>query len=94
MKAGLLTLRYRLYAVTSIKTKRSIVKRILAEVDRGGTAFGACEADDQDDLRTMTIRVAHLSNDPTYSASVLDRLSERLDRGDGYQLIDAEVEIV
>jgi len=94
MKAGLLTLRYRLYAVKSIKSKRSIVKRILADVQRGGAAFAVCEAEDQDDLRALTIRVAHLSNDPCYSASVLERLKQRLDRGDGYELIDAEVEIL
>ena len=94
MKAAVLTIRFRLYAIDSIKQKRSIVKRILAEVHRIGPAFAACEADDQDDLQHMTIRVAHLSNDPRFSDSALQKLQLKLKRGDGYEMEETDVEIL
>ena len=94
MKAAVLTIRFRLYAVDSIKQKRSVVKRILADVHRSGPAFAACEADDQDDLQHMTIRVAHLSNDPRFSDSALRKLQVKLERGNGYEVEEADMEMV
>lgn len=70
------------------------MKRILAEVQRHGPAFAACEANDQDDLQQMTIRIAHLSNDPRFSDAALQKLQLRLERGDGYELEEAEMEIL
>lgn len=87
-------MRFRLYATDSIKRKRSIVKRILADIHRNGPAFAACEADDQDDLQYMTIRVAHLSNDPRFSDSALRKLQLKLERGDGYEMEETDVEIL
>ena len=94
MKAGLLTIRFRLYGIDSIKQKRSVVKRILADIQRNGPAFAACEADDQDDLQCMTIRVAHLSNDPRFSDSALRKMQSKLERGDGYEMEEADLEIL
>ena len=94
MKSAFLTIRFRLYAINSIKQKRSIVKRILAEVHRNGPAFAVCEADDQDDLQQLTVRVAHLSNDPRFSDSALRKLQLKLERGDGYELEEADMEIL
>ncbi|MEE8592800.1 MAG: DUF503 domain-containing protein [Candidatus Bipolaricaulota bacterium] len=94
MKAGLLTIRFRLYGIDSIKQKRSVVKRILADIQRNGPAFAACEADDQDDLQYMTIRVAHLSNDPRFSDSALRKMQSKLERGDGYEMEETDVEIL
>jgi uncharacterized protein YlxP (DUF503 family) len=94
MKAGVLTLRCRLHTVESLKGKRSIVKHLLAEIDRCGPAFAACEVDDQDDLRSMTIRIAHVSNDPRFTDSVLSGLRDRLDRGIDYDVEEAVIEIL
>lgn len=94
MKAGLLTIRFRLHALDSIKKKRSIVKRMLADIHRHGPGFAACESADQDDLRHMTIRVAHLSNDARFSDSLLRKLQLQLERGDGYEMEEANVEIM
>jgi len=94
MKSAFLTICFRLYGIESIKQKRSIVKRVLAEVHRHGTAFAACEADSQDDLQQMTIRIAHVSNDPRFSDSALRKLQLKLERGDGYELEQADVEIL
>jgi len=94
MNAGVLTLRCRLHNVESLKGKRSIVKRLLAEIDRCGPAFAASEVDDQDDLRAMTIRIAHVSNDPRFTNSVLSGLRERLDRGIEYEVEEAVIEIL
>lgn len=93
MNVGLATLRFRLYSVPSIKAKRSIVKRLLADVHRRGSAFAACEIGDQDDLRRLTICVAHLSNDPRFTESVLARLRAEFERGDGYEMDESEIEI-
>jgi len=92
MNVGLVTLRFRLYSVDSIKGKRSIVKRLLADVRRRGPAFAACEMTDQDDLRRLTICVAHLSNDPRFTESVLTRLLADLERGDGYEMAESRIE--
>jgi len=94
MKIGLLTLSFRLDGVDSIKERRSIVKRILAEVDRLGAAFAACEMKGDDPLRFLKICVAHLSDDPRYTESVLSRLERRFERGKGYHLAEAEREII
>jgi uncharacterized protein len=94
MKAGILTLRFRLFGIESIKDKRSIVKHLLADIDRRGPSFAACEADDQDDLHTMTIRVAHVSNDARFSDAAMQKLRVALERGDGYELDTAEMEML
>lgn len=94
MKIGLLTLSFRLEGVDSIKERRSIVKRILAEVDRLGAAFAACEMKGGDPLRLLKIRIVHLSDDPRYTESVLSRIERRFERGKGYLLAEAEREIV
>jgi uncharacterized protein YlxP (DUF503 family) len=93
MNVGLATLRYRLYSIDSIKQKRSIVKRLLADVQRRGPAFAACELDDQDDLRRLTLCVAHLSNDARYTEAALSRLGIELERGNGFELAESSLEI-
>jgi uncharacterized protein YlxP (DUF503 family) len=94
MNVGLATLQFHLYSVDSIKEKRSIVKRLLADVRRRGPAFAACEMNDQDDLRRLTICVAHLSNDPRFTESVLTRLRLEFERGDGYEMAESHIEIL
>ncbi len=94
MNVGLATLQFRLYSVGSIKEKRSIVKRLLADVRRRGPAFAACEMNDQDDLRRLTLCVAHLSNDPRFTESVLARLRVDFERGDGYEMAESRIEIL
>jgi len=94
MNVGLATLQFRLYSVDSIKEKRSIVKRLLADVQRRGPAFAACEMNDQDDLRRLTLRVAHLSNDARFTESVLTRLRVEFERGDGYEMAESHIEIL
>ncbi len=94
MKAGLLTIRFRLYGIESIKQKRSVVKRILSDVTQHGPSFAVCEADDQDNLRAMTIRIAHLSNDQRFSDSALRKVQRRVERGNDYELEWSEMEFV
>jgi uncharacterized protein len=94
MKAGLLTIRFRLYGIESIKEKRSIVKRILSDVGQHNPSFAVCEADDQDNLRALTIRIAHLSNDPRFSDTALRKVQRKLERGNGYELEWSDMEFV
>jgi len=94
MKAGLLTLRFHLPRVESLKEKRSIVKGILAEVERRGTAFAAAEVEDLDRLDRATIRVAHVSNDPRRTDAVLAQLRATLELRRDFALEAFDVEIV
>ena len=94
MNVGLATLQFHLYAVDSIKEKRSIVKRLLADVQRRGPAFAACEMNDQDDLGRLMLCVAHLSNDARFTESVLTRLCVEFERGDGYEMAESHIEIL
>lgn len=94
MNVGLATLQFRLHSVDSIKEKRSIVKRLLADVQRRGPSFAACEMNDQDDLRRLTLCVAHLSNDPRFTESVLRRLRGDFERSDRYEMIESRIEIL
>ena len=94
MNIGLATLQFRLYSVDSIKEKRSIVKRLLADVQRRGPSFAACEMNDQDNLRRLTLCVVHLSNDPRFTESVLARLRSELDRSDRYEMVESRIEFL
>lgn len=94
MKVGLLTIHYRLYGIESIKQKRSIVRRILADVRGSGTAYAAAEVDDHDSHLRMTLRIAHLSNDAQFTDSALTRLEQRISRGNGYEAVEARIEVL
>jgi len=93
MMVGLLTIRYRLFAIESLKQKRSIIKRILAEVQRGGPSFAACELGDNDSLTSMTIGIVHLSNDVRYSDAALQKMGKRLERGEAYEQVESHLEL-
>jgi len=94
MKVGVLDLSYRLVGITSVKERRSVVKRLLADVAREGPAFAACEIEPDGGLQRAVVRVAHVSADPTWTRTCLQRVERRLERGDEYELIGAEMEIV
>lgn len=94
MKVGLLTLYLHLPATGSLKEKRSVIKRILAEVDRRGPAFAVAEVENLDDLGRATIRIAHLANDPRYTDSALTQLRTALELGKDYALEGYDLEIL
>ncbi len=94
MKVGLLTLRLRLPAVASIKEKRSIVKRVIAVVERRGSTVAVAEVKDLNTRNRTTIRIAHLSNDPRHTESFLMRLCGVLELEKDCIVERAEVEII
>lgn len=94
MRVGLLTLRLRLPAVASIKEKRSIVKRVIAAVERRGPAIAVAEADDLNTRDRTTIRIAHLSNDPRHTESVLMSLCCALELEKDCTVERSEMEIL
>ncbi|MGB2982889.1 MAG: DUF503 family protein [Candidatus Bipolaricaulia bacterium] len=94
MKAGLLTLSFRLYAVDTLKARRSIVKRILADVHRLGPAFAVCEIPDQAGLSHLTIRVAHVSADARFTDSALRRAADRFEHKADYEVAESAIEIL
>ncbi len=94
MTVGLLTLHFHLPAIESLKEKRSIIRGILADVDRRGPSFAVAEVDDLDVLDRATIQVAYLSDDPRHTDSVLTRLRTKLEAGKGYVVEDYNLEIL
>jgi len=94
MKVGLLTLRLHLPNTSSLKEKRSIVKGILADVERRGTAFAAAEVAELDTVDRATIRIAHVSNDPRHTDSALAQVLRALERGREYTVEASEEEIL
>ena len=94
MRVAILTLSYRLFGLESLKQKRSVVKHILAEIHRQGVAFAGCEMPSEDRLDLAVIRVAHLSEEAAYSDASLHRLERRIERGDGFEVFDSEMEIL
>lgn len=94
MKVGLLTLSYRLYGLESIKERRSIVRHLLAEIHAEGAAYAACEVDPDGGLQRAAVRIAHVSTDAGYTRAALGRLEQKLDRGNGYEAIEAATEIL
>ena len=94
MKVGLLTLHLFLPVVSSLKEKRSIVKGIVAAVERHGPAFAVAEVNDLDVHNRATIRIAHLSNNRRYTESALTRLRSALECGRDYTVEGYEVEII
>jgi len=94
MKAGLLTLSFRLYSIESLKGRRSVVKRILADVRRMGPAFAACEVPGNGGLTDLTVRVVHLSTDARFTDSTLRRVAERFERKPDYAVTESAIEIL
>ncbi|MBN1859299.1 DUF503 domain-containing protein [Candidatus Bipolaricaulota bacterium] len=93
MRVGLLSLSLHLVGVTSLKEKRSILKRIVADVGRApNLAIGEVGA--QDDLRRAVLRIAHVSNDPRRTQSVLMKWTRALDREDRIDVETVDVEIL
>ena len=94
MRVGLLTLSFRLYAVDTLKARRSIVKRILADVHRLGPSFAACEVPNEDGLQALTMHVAHLSTDARFTDSALRRVAERFEHKAAYAIVDSTIELL
>lgn len=94
MNVGLLTLSFHLHAIHSLKEKRSVVRQLLAVVDRHGTAFAACESANGDDLALLTLRIAHVSNDAQYTDAALRRLQEELEARCGHPATEARIEVL
>ncbi len=94
MKVGLLTLKLRLPAVTSLKEKRSILHGLITEIERRGPAFAVAEVAHLDARDCATIRVAHLSNDPRYTDAALRRTQMAVESGRGYVIEEAKLEIL
>lgn len=94
MNVGLLTLTYRLYGLESVKDRRSILRHLVAIVRAEGPAFAVCEIAPDAGLQRASLRVAHLSTDATHTRAALGRLEGKLDRGNGYEVIEATTEVL
>ena len=94
MKVGLLTLSFRLPGTETLKARRSIVKRIIADVHRLGSSYAVCEVPGEGELQELTIRVAHLSTDARFTDSALRRTAERFEHKSAYQVTESSIEML
>jgi len=93
MRVGLLSLSLHLVGVTSLKEKRSILKRIVADVGRAPyLAIGEVGA--QDDLRRAELRIAHISTDARRAQSVLMKWTQAFEREKQIDVEKVDVEIL
>jgi uncharacterized protein YlxP (DUF503 family) len=94
MRAGMLTLSLRLHGVESLKARRSIVKRLLADVHRLGPAFAVCELPDESGLDGLALRVVHVSGDARFTDSALRRVAERFEHKGDFEVVESSIEIL
>jgi len=94
MKAGMLTLLLRLHGVESLKARRSIVKRLLADVHRLGPSFAVCELPGDGRLESLALRVAHVSSDARFTDSALRRVAERFEHKGDFEVTESSIEIL
>ncbi len=93
MRVGLLSLSLHLVGVNSLKEKRSILKRVVADVGR--TPYLAIgEVGAHDDLHRAELRIAHVTNDPRRTQSVLMKWARALEREDRIDVETVDVEIL
>lgn len=92
MKVGVLTVRLRLFASTSLKDKRSFVKHLVAQLRRKFNV-SAAEVDHQDDKRALTLGVAYLANDGPFVQRVLSKIASHFETVPNCNVEDVQVEI-
>lgn len=94
MVVGLATVSLRLEGATSLKDKRSVVKRVVART-RSKFNLAVAEVDTHDRWDTVTLGLACVSTDAGHAHAVLEKAvrfieGERLDA----ELLDYEIEML
>jgi uncharacterized protein len=91
MFVALLRLDLRLTDATSLKDKRSVIKRLSADLKRLNCAVA--EVDYQDLRQRATIGVATVANEPYHARKVLHEAQRAAERVPGLELLDADVSL-
>ena len=94
MKAGLLTVSLRLYGIGSLKDRRSVVKRLLADIHQLGPPYAICELPEENGLDRLTLRIAHISSDARFTDSALRRVAERFEHKGDFDVLDTDLEVL
>lgn len=93
MIIGALRLTFALYGCASLKDKRSIVKRLINQVQQK-FPVSAAEVGANDNLRQAQIGLSIVTNDAAHANEVLDKIINFADNPGTAQLVDQEMEII
>ena len=89
MIVALLRLELRLHDATSLKDKRSAIKRLTADLKRLNCAVA--EVDHQDLRQRATLAVVTVANERFHARKVLHEAERLAERGDGVELLGGDV---
>jgi uncharacterized protein YlxP (DUF503 family) len=91
MFVALLRLELRLHDATSLKDKRSVVKRLTADLRKLNCAVA--EVDHQDLRQRATLAVATVANENFHARRVLHEAERTVERNGDVELLDADVSL-
>ena len=93
MVAGVVQIMIALPPLTSLKEKRSVIRKIIART-RNRFPVSVAEVDELDSLTTGVIGVALVSNSRRYVNSLIDQIVEYVDRLGLARIDDHQFEIL
>ncbi len=93
MIVGIICFDILLFGPSSLKEKRSCVKRLVERI-KSRFSVSVAEVDHQDLWQRTRIGIAVVGSDSRTVQSVLDRISDFVDSGGEYEVLERMVEIV
>ncbi len=93
MTLGVVRIKLRLAAVSSLKEKRHIVKRSIARI-KNKFNVSVAEIGSLDILQRAELGVAVVSNDTSFVNSILDKIIDLVEEMHLAEIIDSELEII
>lgn len=93
MVIGILQVELRIDDSRSLKDKRRVIRSLKDRLHREHMVSVA-EVDRQDDCSTAVLGIALAGSEVRHTQSVLDRILEKMKKGNGYYLSDHSVEIL
>jgi len=93
MVVGILQVRLRIDAPTSLKDKRRVVSSLKDRLHREHQVSVA-ETDDLQDMHFATLGLAAVTNDARRCQAMLDRILDKLRGERGYTLVDSAAEVL
>ena len=93
MVVGVLTIKFRLHGVTSLKQKRSILRRIISRV-KNKFEISTAEVGEMDAHSRAIIGCAAVSNDARLVNSMLDKVADFVEQLYLAEIVDTQIEII
>ena len=93
MVVGVITIKFYLHGVFSLKEKRSVVRRIIHRT-KNKFELSVAEVDAQDHHQTAVVGVAVVTNDARLANSILDKVLEFVEQLHLAEITDSQIEIL